>query len=69
MTNDVGRAYFFAPSTRPIYIKIPNEDWEPADEGRLARLNSSLYGTRDAAKNWSKKYTEVMLSLGFEVGP
>ena len=31
-------------------------------------MNLSLYGTRGAAKNWSKKYTEVMLSLGFEVG-
>ena len=68
MTNDVGRAYFYAPATKPIYIKIPDEDWEPGDEENVARLNLSLDGTKDAAKNWSKKYTEVMLSLGFEVG-
>ena len=28
MSNDVKRAYFYAPSTRPIYIVIPDEDWE-----------------------------------------
>ena len=57
MTNDVSRAYFYAPATRPIYIKIPDEDWEPGDEENVARLNLSLYGTRDTAKNWNKKYT------------
>ena len=46
MTNDVSRAYFYAPATRPIYIKIPDEDWEPGDEENVARLNLSLYGTR-----------------------
>ena len=28
MSNDVKRAYFYAPTTRPIYIRIPDEDWE-----------------------------------------
>ena len=68
MSNDVSRAYFYAPATRPIYIKIPAEDWEPGDEENVARLNLSLYGTRDAAKNWTKKYTAVMKDLGFVVG-
>ena len=27
MTNDVKRAYFEAPASRPIYIRIPDEDW------------------------------------------
>ena len=26
MTNDVSRAYFYAPATRPIYIKILDEE-------------------------------------------
>ena len=42
MSNDVSRAYFYAPTTRPIYIIIPDEDWEPGDEGRVAKLNFSL---------------------------
>ena len=68
MAIHVKSACFYAPAIRPIYIKIPDEDWELGDEENVARLNLSLYGTKDAAKNCSKKYIEVMLSLGFEVG-
>ena len=37
-------------------------------ETKVAKLNLSLYGTRDAAANWSEEYTERMLSMGFTVG-
>ena len=68
MSNDVKRAYFYAEASRPIFIKIPDEDWEPGDECRVGQLNLSLYGTRDAAMNWGKKVTEVMKNLGFVQG-
>jgi hypothetical protein len=32
------------------------------------RLNKSMYGTRDAAVNWEKSYTEFMISRGFTQG-
>ena len=28
----VSRVYFYAPSIRPVYIKIVDEDWETGDE-------------------------------------
>ncbi len=28
MSNDVKRAYFYAPAKREIFVKIPDEDWE-----------------------------------------
>eukprot|EP00973_Karenia_brevis_P036049 4973185-Karenia_brevis.AAC.1 len=59
MANDVKRAYFHAPATREIYIEIPEEDWEEGDEARVAKLNLSLYGTRDAAQNWAKEVERV----------
>ena len=68
MYNDVKRAYFHAPAKRPVYIKIPVEDWEEGDEDRVGVLNLSLYGTRDAAMNWANKYTEVLTQIGFTVG-
>ena len=68
MTNDVRRAYFYAPATRPVYIEIPAEDFEDGDEMMAGRLNLSLYGTRDAALNWSVKYTKVLEELGFVKG-
>ena len=42
MSNGIKRAYFYAAATRPIYIAIPQEDWEPGDEDRVGLLNPSL---------------------------
>ena len=40
----------------------------PGDEGCVAKLNFSLYGTRDAAKNWTQTYTAFLNEIGFETG-
>ena len=64
----IRREYFDAPAKRPIYIQIPAEDREPGDEGKVAKLNLSLYGTRDAAMNWADCYTKFLLSRGFAMG-
>ena len=58
MAVDVKRAYFYAPATRDLFIRIPKEDKEEGDEGMVAKLRLSLYGTRDAALNWTNTYTE-----------
>ncbi len=68
MSIDVKRAYFYAPTTRPIYIRIPDEDHEEGDEHRVGLLNLSLYGTRDAAMNWASTYTKFLESHGFKTG-
>ena len=68
MSNDVKRAYFYAPATRPVYIIIPAEDHEPGDHDKVGKLNLSLYGTRDAAMNWAAKFTEFLNGIGFETG-
>ena len=67
MTVDVKRAYFHARSRRLVYIEIPIEDFEPGDEHMVGRLNLILYGTRDAAPNWTREYTEFLQSIWFQV--
>ena len=51
MVIDIRHAYFNAPTRRPVFVDIPPEDWEDGDEGKCAKLNAILYGTRDAARN------------------
>ena len=68
MTTDVKRAYFYAPATRPIYIEIPAEDRTDEDDDCVGILNLSLYGTRDAAMNWSKTYSDYLKYIGFTKG-
>ena len=63
MSNDVKRAYFYAPSTREVYIRIHKEDLEDGDEDKVGMLNLSLYGTRDAALNWVKTHTDNFLQV------
>ena len=62
---DVKKAYLHAPVRGDKYVQLPAED---AAEGMCGKLNVSLYGTRDAARNWEEKYVEVMSELGFVVG-
>lgn len=58
---------FHAPATRPIYVELPDEALAPGEKGRVCgKLQRSLYGTRDAALNWSLQYTRVLLSQGLE---
>ena len=69
MVQDVKKAYFYAPATRKIYVKIPDEDRGPGEEGLCGILRKSLYGTRDAAFNWTEAYTRFLVEkLGFEKG-
>ena len=68
MSNDIKRAYFYAPATRPIFVEIPEEDRNEEDDGLVGQLNLSLYGTRDAALNWSKTYSDFLVSIGFRKG-
>ena len=34
----------------------------------MAQLNLSFYGTRDAAQNWTKEYTQALQAVGFTAG-
>ena len=68
MFADIRRAYFYAPVQRDLYIQIPEEDWEPGDEFRCAKLRVSLYGTRDAAHNWDTEMGKFMDGCKFVRG-
>ena len=70
MTNDVSRAYFYAPikEGQNIYVRLPAEDILPGEENMCGRLNFSMYGTRRAATNWQAHYTKVLVQNGFTVG-
>ena len=65
---DIKRAYFYAPVQREMYIKLPAEDMLPGEEDMVGLLKLSLYGTRDAAQNWIRHYTGVLVKLGFQQG-
>ena len=70
MINDVARAFFEARVKRKVCIEIPAEDLNDGDVGKdlVGLLNMSLYGTRDAAKNWQEEVAVTMKAWGFVQG-
>ena len=65
---DVSRAYFYAKSVRPTYIKLPSEDPRAGEEGIVGKLMMSMYGTRDAAQNWAEEYSTTLQKAGYKRG-
>ena len=68
MINDVSRAFFHAKVKRDVYVDIPEEDREPGDEQQCAKLEYSMYGTRDAAINWHNEYSQQLVMNNFKQG-
>ena len=51
-----------------MFIQILAEDRLESDVGKVAQLDLSVYGTGDAAKNWTANYTDFRNGLGFKTG-
>ena len=65
---DVSRAHFHAPAERKLFVELPPEDDMASNPAYCGELAMSMYGTRDAAYNWEKKYSQVLTDLLFEKG-
>ena len=65
---DVSRAHFYAPSVRPVFVQLLEEDPESQNPGVCGRLDRTMYGTLDAAEQWSLHYSKVLLQAGFRQG-
>ena len=61
---DISRAYFYAKSIRPTYVKLPPEDPRSGEAGVCGRLLMSMYGNRDAAQNWASEYSSTLEKAG-----
>ena len=62
---DVSRAHFHPPAVREVYVDLPPEDHE---EGMVGLLLKTMYGTLDAAEQWSAHYTRTVEAAGFKAG-
>ena len=60
--------FFHAKVERDVYIQLPEEDRGPGEEAMCGKLRLSMYGTRDAAQNWYKEYSQQLIQVGFIQG-
>lgn len=67
MIIDDVRACFNAFSLAPTFVEMCEEDFEEGDDNRCGELRVSMYGTRPAAQNWQRCFTELLVGQGFAV--
>lgn len=65
---DVSRAHFYAESQREVYVELPREDPRSQDPDAVGLLHRTMYGTLDAAEQWSRHYSERLCQGGFIQG-
>ncbi|KAK1411971.1 hypothetical protein QVD17_32863 [Tagetes erecta] len=62
---DVDNAFLYGTITEDVYM-IPPEGYYNKDETKVCKLVKSLYGLKQASRQWNEKLTITLLEIGFK---
>ena len=62
---DASGAHFYGIAERDIYTNLPDELHE---DGYVAKLVKTMYGTQDAARIWGETWIPLLDEYGIEIG-
>jgi len=66
---DIETAFLYRKLEEEIYMEIPSgykEVYQEAEKGTVFKLQMAMYGLVQAAQQWFKRLSDVLISLGFK---
>lgn len=63
MDHGIKKGFFHAPAARPLYVAPPLGALAPGEHYVCDKLLKFMYGTRDAALNWSLECTRTTVRV------
>ena len=63
---DVKIAFLNGNLKEEIYIDQPKSFVEPGQESKVCKLTKSLYGLKQASKQWHEKFDSCMIENGYK---
>ncbi|KAL0361772.1 UNVERIFIED_CONTAM: Retrovirus-related Pol polyprotein from transposon RE2 [Sesamum radiatum] len=64
---DINSAFLHGFLEEDIYMHVP--EWYVAPLGKVCRLKRSLYGLKQASRQWNLEFTAKLLAFGFQQSP
>lgn len=61
---DINNAYLHGAIDEDIYMEVP-PGYDKATKGQVCKLQRSLYGLKQAGRQWNKELTATLMSQGF----